>query len=278
MKKNIVILLASVMLLASCGTYTSTGAGYGAYYGGWIGSAIGGITGGHRGHDIGTLIGMAGGAAVGAAIGKAADEQRQEDLYQYRAEKARLAENRRARKAGASAKTRSYSSSVPEGYSYEKGALSDSGFDENNSGDDRIELDLGDEASTMPTVSASSLMESIGGAPSIEIRNARFVDSNGDNVISRGESCVIVFEIYNSGTASAYNIQPTVIETTGNKHITVSPSILIENLGAGKGVRYTARIIADNSLKNAPAQFSVAIIQGEQTISKVQNFTIPCRK
>lgn len=274
MKKNIVILLASVMLLASCGTYTSTGAGYGAYYGGWIGSAIGGLAGGHRGHDIGTLVGMAGGAIVGAAAGKAAEEQRREDLYQYQAEKARLAENRKARQSG----TRANMATVPQDYNYEQGGVADSGFDSNNSADDRIELDLGDETSSMPTVSASSLQESIGGAPSIDVRNARFVDGNGDNTISRGESCVIVFEIYNSGTASAYNIQPTVIETTGNKHLVVSPSILIESLGAGKGVRYTARVIADSSLKTGVAQFNVAVIQGDQTISKVQSFTVPCSK
>lgn len=274
MKKNIVILLASVMLLASCGTYTSTGAGYGAYYGGWIGSAIGGLAGGHRGHDIGTLVGMAGGAIVGAAAGKDAEEQRRDDLYQYQAEKARLAENRKARQSG----TRANMATVPQDYNYEQGGVADSGFDSNNSADDRIELDLGDETSSMPTVSASSLQESIGGAPSIDVRNARFVDGNGDNTISRGESCVIVFEIYNSGTASAYNIQPTVIETTGNKHLVVSPSILIESLGAGKGVRYTARVIADSGLKTGVAQFNVAVIQGDQTISKVQSFTVPCSK
>jgi len=275
MKKSIVILAASTILLTSCGTYAGAGAGYGAYYGGWIGSAIGGLAGGHRGHDIGTLIGMAGGAAVGAAIGSAADDQRQDDLYQYQQEKARLAANRKARQQQSS---NSCKATIPEDFDYEQGALSDSGFDSNNSGDDRIDLDLGDDVSSMPSVSANSLVESIGGAPVIEIRNARFVDNNNDNTISRGESCAIIFEIYNSGTASAYDIQPTVLETTGNKHITISPSILIESLGAGKGVRYTARIIADNNLKNTPAEFRVAIIQGEKTLSKVLTFSVPCKK
>lgn len=266
MKKNIVILVVAVLMLASCGTYTGAGAGQGAYWGGILGSCIGGISGGPRGHDVGTLIGMAGGAIVGAAVGNAADQQRESDLEQYQAEKARLAANRQARQS---------QSTTSQNYNYEQGAITDSGFDSTNSADDRVDIDFGDNSSVSTN---GSSVESIGGSSSLEIRNARFVDGNNDNVISRGESSVIIFEIYNNGTATAYNIQPTVLETTGNKHILVSPSVLIESLAAGKGVRYTARVVADRSLKEGTAQFSVAIVQGSQTVSKVLNFTVPCSK
>ena len=84
MRKNVLILLATVLLLTSCGTYTGTGAFVGGGFGSIIGSAIGGISGGHHGSHVGTLIGMAGGAIVGAAIGNAADqaEQRRYEEYQ----------------------------------------------------------------------------------------------------------------------------------------------------------------------------------------------------
>lgn len=75
MKKSITITLATLLMLASCGT-TGEGAFTGATFGGIIGSAIGGITGGPRGSDIGTLIGMATGAAAGAAVGSAAEKSK----------------------------------------------------------------------------------------------------------------------------------------------------------------------------------------------------------
>ena len=61
MKKSMMALTASAVLLSSCGTYTGQGAFAGATFGSVLGSAIGGISGGWRGHDIGTVVGMAGG-------------------------------------------------------------------------------------------------------------------------------------------------------------------------------------------------------------------------
>ena len=75
MKKPLILLFSSALLLSSCGTYTGSGAYVGGSFGSILGSAIGGIAGGPRGSDIGTIIGMAGGAAVGAAIGNQADQQ-----------------------------------------------------------------------------------------------------------------------------------------------------------------------------------------------------------
>ena len=56
MKKSMMALTASAVLLSSCGTYTGQGAFAGATFGSVLGSAIGGISGGWRGHDIGTLL------------------------------------------------------------------------------------------------------------------------------------------------------------------------------------------------------------------------------
>ncbi len=78
--KKLVILLASVLTLASCGT-TGSGALTGASFGGVIGSAIGGIIGGPRGSDIGTLIGMGTGAAVGGAAASAATKSSNAGTY-----------------------------------------------------------------------------------------------------------------------------------------------------------------------------------------------------
>ena len=82
------MLVGSVLLMSSCGTYTGEGAYAGATFGSILGSAIGGISGGWRGSDVGTVIGMAGGAAVGAAIGAAADQKQAERVEEYHRQRA----------------------------------------------------------------------------------------------------------------------------------------------------------------------------------------------
>ena len=78
MKKIMLFVACSSLLLSSCDTYTGSGAYAGATFGSILGSAIGGLSGGPRGSDMGTIIGMAGGAAVGAAIGSQADQKSQQ--------------------------------------------------------------------------------------------------------------------------------------------------------------------------------------------------------
>lgn len=80
--KKLIILIAGVLTLSSCGT-TGSGAFSGAMFGGIIGSAIGGIAGGPRGSDVGTLIGMATGAATGAAMGAASERAQQTQEPEY---------------------------------------------------------------------------------------------------------------------------------------------------------------------------------------------------
>ena len=123
MKKIMLFVACSSLLLSSCDTYTGSGAYAGATFGSILGSAIGGLSGGPRGSDMGTIIGMAGGAAVGAAIGSQADQksqQQRESVYRDR--------------------------SHHDHHSYQDGVYQQSSpvysndeiFDSTNSGDDRI--------------------------------------------------------------------------------------------------------------------------------------------
>lgn len=121
MKKMLFVLAVSTMLLSSCSTYTGQGAYTGATLGSILGSAIGGISGGWHGSHVGEIVGMAGGAAVGAAIGSAADKKEAERYEDYRRQREA---NRFSRYTD------------DEDYS----GADDSGFDANNSGDDRIEF------------------------------------------------------------------------------------------------------------------------------------------
>lgn len=221
MKKMMALAVGATLLLSSCSSYTGAGAYTGAQFGSILGSAIGGISGGPRGSDIGTIVGMAGGAMVGATIGNAAD-----------------------RKAHGK---------MDNDYPSNRGDYdsSDSGYDSTNSGDDRIDFDGGDAATgnyeyKQPSSPADNVYTH--SAPTMEIRNARFIDADGDDTISRGEMCKVVFEVYNNGLQPVYNVVPTVAEMTGNKHIYISQPISVEKIGAYKGVRYTAMVKADNRL------------------------------
>jgi hypothetical protein len=301
MKKSIVLGMSALLLLGSCDTYTGSGAYMGSTLGSIFGSAIGGITGGPHGSDVGTVVGMIGGAVAGAAIGQATDQkqqaQREADMADMRAERAeRRAAIARAQQSGtynygnSNYGNRNYdNSNYGSNYSNDNTSNSgstDSGFDASNSGDDRIYNFKGSDYTgnysatkpqeTMPMESSvENLASNLKYTPNIEIKNARFVDDNKDGKIERGEMSKIIFEIYNRGNQTLYDIVPTVVESTGNRHIIISPNMHVESIQPGKGIRYTALVKADNRLKDGSAKFCLSVVQGAKKISKVCEFDIP---
>lgn len=295
MKKISLYLIAGTLLFSSCTTYTGAGAYSGMTLGSILGSAIGGIAGGPRGSDVGTIVGMASGAAIGAAVGSQADKQREETAIQPRYDRNTPPAPRRSA-------TRSYGNdgtyTTPRNYNtipddtlgtLRIDANSLSGYDPNGGGDDRL-YDFGSTDYTtnytagrpVTNMPASSSVEDLANgltyAPDIEIRDARFVDDNRDNAINRGEICKVIFEVYNRGKNPLYDVVPTVVETSGNTHIAISPSIHVERIDPGHGIRYTAMVQADNRLKNGQAKICVSVVQGGKTISQVSEFSIATRK
>jgi len=277
MKKSVIIIAASALLISSCGTYTGSGAYAGSTLGSILGSAIGGISGGPRGSDIGTIVGMVGGAVVGGAIGAAADERERQDVHDHYQ---RVMEQ----KAQQNARQGNY-----DGYQNRYQDDMSSGFDETNSGDDRIydfqSSDYTGNYSAQPGTEMMPLSSSVDQlamgleyTPAIEIRNARIVDDNQDRMINRNELCKVIFEIYNHSKEPIYDVQPTVVETNGNRHIYISPNMHVERIDPGRGVRYTAMLKADNRLKDGTARICVSVLQGNKAISKVCEFNVPTRR
>lgn len=268
MKKVILLMLCSSLVMGSCDTYTGSGAYAGGSIGSILGSAIGGLSGGPRGSDMGTIIGMAGGAVVGAVIGSQADQAKADREAAYQ-------QDRVERRSGSD---------------YSNTPVTDNPeiFDSNNGGDDRL-YDFkgkdytGDYSAQQPTTSMpSATVEELGArfsySPTLEIVNARFVDANEDNCLNRNETCKVIFEIVNRGHEPVYDVVPTVVETTGNKHIFISPSIHVEKISPGSGVRYTAMVKADRKLKDGMARFCVSVIHEGKSISKVNEFNIPTKR
>lgn len=282
MGKSFIIGMSALLLLGSCDTYTGTGAYMGSTLGSIFGSAIGGIAGGPHGSDVGTIVGMVGGAVAGAAIGQATDQkqqaQREADIADMRARRA----ERQARRQGSYGNDNTYGHGNNYGYDNQGSDYSGSGFDANNGGDDRIyDFKGSDYSAKQPDVnmpmqsSVDNLAENLKYTPDIEIKNARFVDDNQDGKIERGELSKVIFEVYNRGNHTLYDVVPTVVEATGNRHIMISPNMHVESIQPGKGIRYTALVKADNRLKDGNAQFCVSVVQGNKKISKVCEFDIP---
>ena len=277
MKKVIAYSLVGAIMLSSCSTADS-GASNGAFFGSILGSAIGGISGGHRGSDIGTIVGMAGGAIAGAAIGSANEKKEQKKYEEY----LRQRNERYSRE-------------------YQKREISrmndESGFDPNNGGDDRIEMEpespatasvrnSSDEPYTTveaKTVTLDQLKAmtnyNVNINERIQLRNVSFVDADGNGEIQPEEECKVSFEIMNNSDVEIFDVVPTVIEVSGNKHIHISPGIRVESIKPHQGVRYSATVMADKRLKDGNAVIRVAVAQGQNDItSQVKAFNITTRR
>lgn len=279
MKKGSVIMMGAALLVSSCTTGAGAGAYAGSSLGSVLGSAIGGIVGGPHGSDVGTIFGMAGGAVVGGALGDAAEKAQRRSAQQYDDD------------TYASGNSRSYSnggnSANYVGDDFDPSQM----VDNSNSGDDRIDFGapsssganatMGNapmanapmsNASSSQSVDASRVEQIYGKAKSdgkLTIRNVRFADSNGDGMLSGDEIGQVSFEIYNETDAPIYNFDPSVVEAEANKRIYISPSVRVENIMPGQGLRYTATVKADRRIKDGEIRLLVSAQKEGKPISYV---------
>lgn len=254
MRKLSILLFSAVLLLSSCGTYMGTGTYIGAEFGSILGSAIGGISNGGRGSDVGTIIGMAGGAVIGGAIGNAKDKANRKEVHDhYAAVMQQKAEDQMSEDA------------IYDDIIYD--------FD----GPDYTSDYSAAEPQTNEHVTTSNSSVGFTIKSPIEIRNARFVDDNRDNVMTSDELCKVIFEVVNASENTLYDLVPMVEETTGNKRIFISPTVHVEALAAGKAIRYTAMVKADK-LKDGKAHFNIYVNEGSRRVSPIQEFSIETRK
>ena len=112
----------------------------------------------------------------------------------------------------------------------------------------------------------------------LKLRRIRFIDDNRSHVIDAGENSKIIFEIMNEGRKPVYNVV-SVVETVGKvKHIGISPSVMVEEILPGEGIRYTASIHAGDRLKDGEVTFRVAVADENGVICDSQEFTLPTQR
>lgn len=272
-------MMGAALLVSSCTTGAGAGAYAGSSLGSVLGSAIGGIVGGPHGSDVGTIFGMAGGAVVGGALGDAAEKAQHRSAQQYDDD------------TYASGNSRSYSNGGNSGNYVGDDFDPSQMVDNSNSGDDRIDFGapsssganapMGNvpmanapmsNAPSSQSVDASRVEQIYGNAKSdgkLTIRNVRFADSNGDGMLSGDEIGHVSFEIYNETAAPIYNFDPSVVEAEANKRIYISPSVRVENIMPGQGLRYTATVKADRRIKDGEIRLLVSAQKEGKPISYV---------
>lgn len=272
-------MMGAALLVSSCTTGAGAGAYAGSSFGSVLGSAIGGIVGGPHGSDVGTIFGMAGGAVVGGALGDAAEKAQRRSAQQYDDDTYVSGNSANYSNGGNSANY--------VGDDFDPSQM----VDNSNSGDDRIDFGapspsganatMGNapmanapmsNASPSQSVDASRVEQIYGKAKSdgkLTIRNVRFADSNGDGVLSGDEIGHVSFEIYNETAAPIYNFDPSVVEAEANKRIYISPSVRVENIMPGQGLRYTATVKADRRIKDGEIRLLVSAQKDGKPISYV---------
>lgn len=285
MKKGSVIMMGAALLVSSCTTGAGAGAYAGSSLGSVLGSAIGGIVGGPHGSDVGTIFGMAGGAVVGGALGDAAEKKQAQEQHEVLSRRNQRIQREKAQRRSAQQYDDTYASGNSANYVGDDFYPSQM-VDNSNSGDDRIDFGAPSPSSanaTMATapmstappsqsVDASRVEQIYGKAKSdgkLTIRNVRFADSNGDGVLSGDEIGQVSFEIYNETAAPIYNFDPSVVEAEANKRIYISPSVRVENIMPGQGLRYTATVKADRRIKDGEIRLLVSAQKEGKPISYV---------
>lgn len=106
------------------------------------------------------------------------------------------------------------------------------------------------------------------------VRNIRFIDDTRDHVIQSGECAKIIFEVVNCGSSDIYGVTPVVTENNGVKRLYISPSVTMECIRAGDGIRYTANIRA-GKLRNGEALFRITALDSQGAMAPAREFSIP---
>ncbi len=270
--------MSAVLLVSSCATGAGSGAYAGSSLGAILGSAIGGIAGGPRGSDIGTIIGMAGGAVVGGAMGDAAERQQRQEQYEMLSRR----NERIQRQKQSQGVQRQYGDDTYTYGNNQDNFNPNDMVDKTNSGDDRIDLGVSPQnnqngvrnslAENQTSIESSRVEQITSGVPAtgkLTIKNVRFTDTDGDGRLNGGEIGRVVFEIYNDTQSPIYNFMPTVVEADANKRIYISPSVRVENIMPGQGLRYTATVKADRRIKDGQIRLMVSAQKDGRPISYI---------
>ena len=212
---------------------------------------------------------------VGGAIGNSADKQAKAEQSERLGQRnERIPRQKRAAARNQQYDDDTYAHSYDDTYTHSYNGADDSQeidpsqmVDTTNSGNDCIDFNADTTGYGSSSVSASTLERA--DAERLDIKNVSFTDANGDGILEADEEGKMVFEIYNHSDLPVFSIIPTVKEAEDNRHIQISPSILVEQIGPGSGIRYTASVKADRRIKDGEARLLVSAEHDGKPVSYV---------
>lgn len=111
--------------------------------------------------------------------------------------------------------------------------------------------------------------------PLVEISNTRFFDENKNERINAGETCKLVFDIYNCCDEELHDIVPVVAFAQSTPNMRISPSEHIDVLAPGEGIRYTAMIQSNNKVRRGEAKIRITVEMNGELVSKNYEVAIP---
>ena len=106
---------------------------------------------------------------------------------------------------------------------------------------------------------------------SLEVSNLHFVDSNNNRKLDNDERAYIVFDIYNRGSKTLYNVTPNI--SCDSKRVAISSPASVATLLPGQGIRYKAEIVAVKKLNGQTLHFTIAFGKGKKQVI-AQSFSI----
>lgn len=237
-RRSVSCALAVGLLLASCSSGQQL---QGVYVGTTVGTLVGSSVGALMGGYRGHELGQLVGAAAGGAIGAMATAPRDK----------RRSERKEAADVERPTKKRAKVSSVPTS----------------------TESVCAESASEIKVSTPSSASES-----PLVLRNLRYIDDGRNQTLNRKEGSKLIFELINTTQTPVKGIVPYVSEANGNDQIYISPSVRIESIAPGEGIRYTVEIKGGNRLKEGMAAFRIAVSCDEGPFVTLREFTLPTAK
>ena len=112
----------------------------------------------------------------------------------------------------------------------------------------------------------------------LELRNVVFSDDSHDGVLCGDETGTVVFELFNRSSAMVTDVVPTVQAEKGTGNISISPSIRVESIAPGHGIRYTATVKAGRKIKDGSVKLYVSAMRNGRPLSYTTVVDVPTRR
>jgi len=108
----------------------------------------------------------------------------------------------------------------------------------------------------------------------LDVRNIRFVDQNRNKIINKGETCHLIFDVYNSGNVTAYAVRPVVTIVDGEKDLAISVPPMVKMLMQGEVVMYDVVLRAPKTIHNTFTTFRIEVHDRNGYSNNYRQFSI----